>query len=179
MTVYRRMWSGDMDIEENVLVARLIKKGEKLVVDFSGYKVYDGRPGVWYIIGFKKKIGKILEVAQTGNLFTEINRDINYMINGQMQTNLKKRYTARRLFSFNENFDVCECDKGRTQAKYRTIASNYDEIRIFVLSADNSDKAIREDIEMRFAIDNNVLYWNAFGRQRKKLNSIIVKIERR
>lgn len=29
------------------------------------------------------------------------------------------------------------------------------------------DKDIREEIEMEIAIDNEALFWNAFGRQRK------------
>ena len=81
-----------------------------------------------------------------------------------------KRYTARRLFEFNQKFDVLSCDKNRTTAKYRTIAQNAESILVYLIvenRATSRDKTVREKVELEIAIDNKALYWNAFGIQRK------------
>ena len=71
---------------------------------------------------------------------------------------------------FNKRFDVLMCDKNRTTAKYRNIAEESEKIIVYVIleeQAINIEKNIREEIELRIAINNNALYWNAYGKQRR------------
>lgn len=64
----------------------------------------------------------MLEVAQTRNVFEELDFDLSWIMKQYPKNiNRNKRYTARRLFKFNEKFDVLMCDRNRTTAKYRNI----------------------------------------------------------
>lgn len=124
--------------------------------------------GVWVMFDDNNRL---LEVAQTSNIFEELNSDLSYLLKDYSEVQDRaKRYTARRLFEFSKKFDVLKCDKNRTTAKYRDIAENTNSIFVFFIKdqkANSKEKAVREKIELAIAIDNNALYWNAYGNQRK------------
>ena len=61
------------------------------------------------------------------------------------------------------------CDKNRTAAKYRNISEESKRIVVYVIlekDATDNNKTNRENIEMKIAVNNHALYWNAFGNQR-------------
>ena len=130
---------------------------------------YKSRCGVWVMYNDHNQL---LEVAQTANIFKELNYDLSWLLKDYSnECNLKKRYMARRLFDFNQKFDVLLCDKNRTTAKYRHIAETSEAILVYLIIEDmaiSRDKTVRENIELEIAIDNKAFYWNAFGNQRKR-----------
>ena len=129
---------------------------------------YKDKCGVWVMYD---NHNRLLEVAQTSNVFEELEYDLSLLMKDySSESNLTKRYTARRLFDFSLRFDVHECDRNRTTAKYRNIAENSENIVVYLIDEEralNEEKAIREEIEFEIAIDNQALYWNAFGSQRR------------
>lgn len=129
---------------------------------------YQGQCGVWAMYD---NHNQLLEVAQTSDVFKELEYDLSWLIkNYSQELNLGKKYAARRLFDFNIKFDVLECDKNRTTAKYRNIAENSETIIVYLIvekRAISQEKTIREEIEVEIAINGQALYWNAYGRQRK------------
>lgn len=129
---------------------------------------YKGGCGVWVMYD---NHNQLLEVAQTSDVYEELEYDLSWLMKDYSnELNLRKKYTARRLFDFNAKFDVLECDKNRTTAKYRNIAENSEAIVVYLVveeRATSKEKNIREEIELEIAIDNQALYWNAYGSQRK------------
>ena len=109
-----------------------------------------------------------LEVGQSTDIWGELDYDLSYLTKNYENESKNKRYSARRLFEFNKKFDVCECDSNRTCAKYRNIASNYYDIRVYLIGNLNETKEERESVELKYAVDNNALYWNACCKQRKE-----------
>lgn len=127
------------------------------------------RPGVW----FMHNESELLEVAQTSNIYEELQYDISWIMKKYpVESDRTKKYTARRLFTFSKRFDVLNCDINRTTAKYRNIAEETSEkILVYVIlenSALSANKEVRERIELETAINNGASYWNAFGIQRKQ-----------
>lgn len=124
--------------------------------------------GVWVMYD---ESGTLLEVAQTSDIFSELDYDLSWLLKDYSgEDNTEKRYSARRLFEFSQKFDVLKCDKNRTTAKYRFISTTRDHIKIYIVleeKAKSENKYDREEIEMEIAIDNQALFWNAFGRQRR------------
>lgn len=133
---------------------------------------YRGECGVWLMYD---NHNQLLEVAQTSDIYEELEYDLSCLIKGYSnELNRRKKYAARRLFDFNLKFDVLECDKNRTTAKYRNIAENSEAIVVYLVleeRATSKEKIKREEIELEIAIDNQALYWNAFGSQRKLAKS--------
>lgn len=130
--------------------------------------LYKGICGVWVMYDNNNQL---LEVAQTADIFDELDYDLSWILKDYSnEVNPKKRYVARRLFGFNQRFNVLSCDKNRTTAKYRTIAENSETIVVYMIMEDRAtgkDRATREEIELEIAIDNKALYWNAYGKQRR------------
>ena len=78
---------------------------------------YKGVCGVWVMYD---NHNQLLEVAQTSDVYEELEYDLSWLMKDYSnELNLRKKYAARRLFDFNAKFDVLECDKNRTTAKYR------------------------------------------------------------
>ena len=129
---------------------------------------YKGECGVWVMYD---NHNQLLEVAQTSDVYEELEYDLSWLMKDySSELNLRKKYAARRLFDFNVKFDVLECDKNRTTAKYRNIAVNSEAIVVYLIveeRATSKEKIIREEIELEIAIDDQALYWNAYGSQRK------------
>lgn len=129
---------------------------------------YKKQSGVWAM--WAKDISNTdicLEVAQTKDIFNELHYNLSYLIRVYRKEHTRKKYSARRLFEFNKKFDVCESDSNRTCAKYRDIASSYFDVCVYLICNSNETKEGRESIELKYAIDNKALYWNAWGKQRK------------
>lgn len=77
---------------------------------------------------------QLLEVAQTSDVYEELEYDLSWLMKDYSnELNLRKKYAARRLFDFNAKFDVLECDKNRTTAKYRNIAENSEAIVVYLV----------------------------------------------
>lgn len=148
---------------------QLQKYNGKYNIIVNNISEYKGECGVWAMYGDNNQL---LEVAQTSDIFAELDYDLSYLTLDYSSKELKrdKLYTARRLFDFNKKFDVLKCDKNRTTAKYRDIAESTESIVVYLITeerAKSEDKAVREEIELEIAIDNRALYWNAFGNQHK------------
>lgn len=130
---------------------------------------YKKQSGVWAMWGKDASNNYIcLEVGQTKDIFKELAYDLSYLEKDYSDVCIVKKYSARRLLEYSKKFDVCECDVNRTCAKYRDIASNYSDISVYLIHNSNVTVEKREIIELKYAIDNKALYWNAWGRQRKK-----------
>ncbi|MFR3959790.1 MAG: hypothetical protein ACLTY1_15005, partial [Blautia sp.] len=133
---------------------------------------YKGGCGVWVMYD---NHNQLLEVAQTSDVYEELEYDLSWLMKDYSnELNLRKKYAARRLFDFNAKFDVLECDKNRTTAKYRNIAENSEAIVVYLLLKKEQQvrkKYSREEIELEIAIDNQALYSDAYGDQQisKKL----------
>lgn len=59
----------------------------------------------------------------------------------------------------------------RTTAKYRNIAEESERIVVYVILEDeavSSDRLVREKLELEIAVNEQALYWNAYGKQRRK-----------
>lgn len=128
-----------------------------------------GKSGVWAMFGRLNPNDEYicLEVGQSSDIYEELNYDITYLIKDYSNIYIEKRYTARRLFKeFNTTFDVCACDLNRTNAKYRIIATAISDIKIMLIS-EQKDKNVREEIELKFAVENKARFWNAWGKQRR------------
>jgi hypothetical protein len=153
--------------KEKVLEIRK-SKGECRVV-FCNIEKFKGISGVWVMYNEK---GILLEVAQTSNIFEELDFDLAWIIKKYPQKSYsEKRYAARRLFDFNKRFDVLKCDKNRTTAKYRNIAEESERIYVYVIlenEAVSNNRYEREKIELEIAINSQAIYWNAYGKQRRK-----------
>lgn len=149
-------------------VLEIVKVEGKYEIRTNKIEKYRNTFGVWVMVN---EDGQMLEVAQTKDLYDEISYDLSCIMKEYPAgVNREKRYTARRLFMFNKRFDVLMCDKNRTTAKYRNIAEESEKIIVYVIleeQAINIEKNIREEIELRIAINNNALYWNAYGKQRR------------
>lgn len=129
---------------------------------------YKKQSGVWAMWAKDTSNTDIcLEVAQTMDIFNELQYDLSYLTRDYRGKSKNKRYSARRLFIYNKKFDVCECDPNRTCAKYRDIASCYFDICVYMVCNSNETREKRESIELEYAINNKALYWNAWGQQRK------------
>lgn len=149
-------------------ILEIVKVEGKYEIVLCNIEKYKNACGVWVMYDEKEQL---LEVAQTRDVYDEINHDLSWIMKEYpLNANRKKRYTARRLFLFNRRFDVLMCDRNRTTAKYRNIAKEADKIVVYVIleeEAISNDKIIREKIELEIAINNNALYWNAYGKQRR------------
>lgn len=153
---------------KRIKVLELQKTRGKFVIITNKIAEYKGVCGVWIMYDNHEQL---LEVAQTADVFKELANDLSWLLKEySCDGDLRKRYTARRLFEFNQKFDVLSCDKNRTTAKYRTIAETVETIVVYLVVEDRAtsrDKTVREKVELEIAIDNKALYWNAFGIQRK------------
>lgn len=147
-------------------VLELVKDKNKFTIQYCEIDKYK-KPGVWVMYDEK---GQLLEVAQTRNVYNELSRNkLLIMKDYPEDIDRTKRYTAQTLFPFNKKFDVLMCDKNRTEAKYRNISEESKKIVVYVIlekDATDNDQTNRENIEMKIAVSNNALYWNAFGNQR-------------
>ncbi len=151
-------------------LAHLRKNKQRFFIVTKCYEKYLKKPGVWALKGKVGKNGEFeyLEVGQTKDIKTELEFIIKLLMEDYSPVNQEKKYAARRLFpKFQDSFDVCNCDKNRRAAKYRTISMQYSEI-IFELISENTDRTKREEIEYKFAINNKAKFWNAFGSQRRE-----------
>ena len=147
-------------------VLELVKCKEKFTIQYCEIDKYK-KPGVWVMYDEKEQL---LEVAQTRNVYNELIRNMALIMKDYPEDiDRKKRYTAQTLFPFNKKFDVLMCDKNRTEAKYRNISEESKRIVVYVIlekDATDNNKTNRENIEMKIAVNNHALYWNAFGNQR-------------
>lgn len=153
---------------KKVKLLELQKFCGKYEIISNSLSVYKGICGVWVMYDNN---GQLLEVGQTLDIFKELDDDLSWLMKDYSnESNMKKSYTARRLFDFNKKFNILSNDRSRTTAKYRDIAENSEKILVYLVDEEQAiskDKAIREEIELEIAIDNKALYWNAFGRQRR------------
>lgn len=153
---------------EKVQLLELQKFCGKFEIISNSLSAYKGICGVWVMYDNNDQL---LEVGQTSDIFKELDYDLSWLMKDYSnEPNMKKSYTARRLFDFNKKFNILLNDRSRTTAKYRNIAENSEKILVYLVveeQAISKDKAIREEIELKIAIDNKALYWNAFGRQRR------------
>ena len=107
---------------KRIKVLELQKTRGKFEIITNKIAEYKGVCGVWIMYDNHEQL---LEVAQTADVFKELAYDLSWLLKEySYDGDLRKRYTARRLFEFNQKFDVLSCDKNRTTAKYRTIAEN-------------------------------------------------------
>lgn len=166
-----------IEIHANKTLLLYINKNESghFFTKVNNYEQYKKQPGVWAMWG-KNGSNSIecLEVAQTMDIFNELDYDLSYLTKDYRKENINRRYTARKLLEFNKPFDVCECDSSRTCAKYRDIASSYSDICAYLICSSN-EREERESMELKYAIDNKALYWNAFGKQRKEARNYYSK----
>lgn len=153
---------------EKVQLLELQKFCGKYEIISNSLSAYKGICGVWVMYDNNDQL---LEAGQTSDIFKELDYDLSWLMKDYSNvSNMKKSYTARRLFDFNKKFNILPNDRSRTTAKYRNIAENSEKILVYLVveeQAISKDKAIREEIELEIAIDNKALYWNAFGRQRR------------
>ena len=154
---------------KKVQLLELQKYCGKYKIISNSLSAYKGICGVWVMYDNNNQL---IEVAQTSNIFKELDYDLSWLMKDYSnESNVGKKhppYTARRLFDFNKKFDVLPNDRNRTTAKYRDIAENSEKILVYLIDEErvkSKDKTMRKEIEI--AIDNKVLYWNAFGRQRR------------
>ncbi|SEW00406.1 hypothetical protein [[Clostridium] fimetarium] len=158
----------DNDTNEILLLHIIKDKCGLFSIIENNIEQYKKQSGIWTMWGkdnFNTDI--CLEVAQTRDIFKELQYDLSYLTKVYIKENTRKRYSARRLFEFNQKFSVCECDSNRTCAKYRDIASSYFEVCVYLICNSNETREKRESMELKYAIDNKALYWNAWGKQRK------------
>lgn len=150
-------------------VLELVKINGEYKIMFCNIMKFKNICGVWVMFN---EDGSLLEVAQTRDIFEELNYDLSWLMKKYpKEIDRTKRYAARRLFDFNQKFDVLKCDRNRTTAKYRNIAEMYNRVCVYVVLEENAtseNKDIREKIELEIAINNRALYWNAYGKQRRK-----------
>lgn len=153
---------------EKIKVLELQKTCGKFEIIINKIAEYKGMCGVWVMYDNHEQL---LEVAQTADVFKELDYDLSWLLKDYSnEKDLHKKYTARTLFDFNKKFNVLYCDKNRTTAKYRIIAENSERVIVYLIIEDRAtsrDKTVREKVELEIAIDNQALYWNAFGIQRK------------
>ncbi len=127
--------------------------------------------GVWAIWGDSASDSKFicLEVGQHEDVINELLDNIELIERTRFSASSSNfSYTARRLFPFQKKFDVLVNDGDRRHAKYREIATHYNEIKIYLLDCDeNKERVQREEIEYKYAVDNEAQYWNACCHQRK------------
>lgn len=125
--------------------------------------------GVWVMYDERDQL---LEVAKTSDIFEELDYDLSWIMKQYPKNaNRDKSYTARTLFEFNKKFDILKCDRNRTTAKYRNIAEESERIVVYVILEDeavSSDRIVREKLELEIAVNEQALYWNAYGKQRRK-----------
>lgn len=137
-------------------------------IKVNNLEQYKNKSGVWAMWGKDTSNAYVcLEVGQTMDISKELNYDLSYLIKDYRKESKIKEYSARILLEFNKKFDVCKCDSNRTCAKYRDIASSYFDVCVYLICNSNETKEERENIELKYAIDNKALYWNAWGKQRK------------
>ncbi|MGO5053617.1 hypothetical protein ACTQ6A_14115 [Lachnospiraceae bacterium LCP25S3_G4] len=154
--------------KEKVLEVK--KDNDKYVVLVNDISKYTNTSGVWVMEDIDRNI--LLEVAQTCDIYSELNYDLSWLTKDYKNEKKEHSYMARRMFpsGFSVSFEVLKCDLSRTIAKYRHISQTFNHICVYIIideQAQSSEKDIREDFEMRYAIDNAAIYWNAFGRQRR------------
>lgn len=151
-----------MGIEFKILEVQWTFDGHKII--YNEIINYKHEPGVWVMYD---ENGVLLEVAETSNIYKELKYNLSLLTKDySAELNRTKKYVARRLFDFSLKFDVLKCDKNRRAAKYRNIAESSNKIEVYLISNAKS-KNSREEIEMKFAIDNCARYWNAYGKQRR------------
>lgn len=150
-------------------LARLIKNDSReFEVIVNNTPKYINTSGVWAMFGRLNADDEYicLEVGQSNNIYEELKYDIDCLLQDYSNVELKRSYTARRLFmEFSKQFVVCECDLIRTRAKYRIISTSFVDIKILLIAQEN-DKDDREKIELEFAVDKKAIFWNAWGKQR-------------
>ncbi len=150
-------------------ILELKKKNGDLVIASSDLNKCMDQCGVWVMLD---ENDVLLEVGQSADIGSELEQDLGSLIMRYPKDgpDMEPVYKARRLLPFNEPFYVCKCDSGRTAAKYRVIAQNSQEIKVYRIlenRALDSSKTVREEIEMEIAVESRALFWNAFGHQRK------------
>lgn len=153
-----------------IQLIQLHKDGTGFFTETNCLKDYLKKPGVWAMKG--KATGKsqfeYLEVGQANDIGTELENDFKFLLSDYSNINHEIRYTARRLFpEYQAPFNVYKSDRNRIAAKYRTIATLYNDIIVELISTD-SCRSVREQIEYHFAVDHKAKYWNAWGRQRRE-----------
>jgi hypothetical protein len=155
----------------NILLEKVFEskksQGEAAHIEIlNNTEEYKDQCGVWALID--EETGQVLEVAQKDNIYIELHRTSVLLIKDySKEKNRKFVRKSRILLLFNISFDILECDKDRTVAKYRNIAEKYNHLAIYVIkNAESKSKNEREEIEMMYAVDNQALYWNAWGKQR-------------
>lgn len=157
-----------VDIYANEKVLELTRGGGTWEITTNKIQKFKEICGVWAMCSGD---GKLLEVAQTRDIYAELKRDLIYLLQDySAEADTTKGYTARKFSSeFSEGFTVF--NKNRTASKYRDIAEKFKKVVVYVILEDDAVcnvKERREDIEMRIAICGEALYWNAYGTQRKK-----------
>lgn len=156
-----------IDKYANEKVLELTKPDGHWEIKVDNIQKFKGKHGVWAMCSGD---GKLLEVAQTRDIYAELKRDLIYLLQDySAEADTTKGYTARKFSSeFSEEFTVF--NKNRTASKYRDIAEKFKKVVAYVILEDDAVcnvKERREDIEMRIAICGEALYWNAYGTQRK------------
>lgn len=151
-------------------ILKLIKKDGNYEVIQNNILDYKGICGVWAMYDEK---GQLLEVAQTSDVFKELDYDLYYSMKkyDEIPDGIQS-YTSRILFSeFNKKFEIYTgLGENRTRAKHRNIVQTTSQINVCLICdhiVDFEDRDAREKIEFKIAIDEKALYWNAFGKQRK------------
>lgn len=152
----------------------------KYKIVYNNIELYSDKCGVWMMYD---NHNQLLEVAQAADIFQELKHDLSLILKTYSnQMNFPKKYTARRLFDFNQTFSVLSCDQDRRAAKYRTIVEKSETIVVYIVLDDlatSRNKEEREEIEMKIAINNRALYWNAYGKQRRLAKEYYKKIRNR
>ena len=88
---------------KKVKVLELQKSCEKYEIITNKISRYRGVCGVWVMYD---NHNRLLEVAQTADVFKELAYDLSWLLKEySYDGDWRKRYTARRLFEFNQKFD--------------------------------------------------------------------------
>ena len=92
---------------------------------------YKGECGVWVMYD---NHNQLLEVAQTSDVYEELEYDLSWLMKDYTnELNLRKSMQREDYLILMQKFDVLECDKNRTTAKYRNIVENSEAIVVYLV----------------------------------------------
>lgn len=170
-------------MEESLhLVVHIRKENGKMLVKQNELDSLVNRRGVWAMWSKEAsdKNAVLLEVGQSADIVYEIEKDVKLIILQCKSNDIYRdmEYAARRMFPghFSKTFAVLPTDKDRTAAKYRVVSKRYNDIYIYALLDEMSHSEIkteRELVEYKYAVDNQAIFWNAWGKQRKLANEYL------
>lgn len=159
-------------------IAVLKKEGGKFTPKSIDMKEHTG---VWIMWGKKRENDDYtcLEVGQNQEIINELNENISYITKELMNNNEENVYPSKRTIifpGFSRIIKRKNNEKAR-QSKYRQIAEEFDEIKIFEdLSVKDKEKEERMIEEGKIACMYLAVYWFPFGN--KQWNQVYIARER-